>query len=323
MKMHDATFDEARFHNDTAARQYLEAIRWPNGPVCVHCGSSGRICRIEAQTKEKGKGARPGLLFCGDCRKQFSVTVGTVFERSKIPLHKWVLATHLMCSSKKGISSHQLARTLKVTYKTAWFMSHRIREAMKPDKPEKLGGNNPVEADETFIGTKPGRKKSRGYAHKNAVLSLVERHGRARSFHVPSVNADTLKPILKKQICKEAHVMTDDAGQYKHLGKHFAQHDVVCHSKEEYVRGAIHTNSAEGFFSIFKRGMYGVYQHVSPFHLHRYTAEFDFRYSYRVKLGFDDEAREAQALKGIEGKRLTYRRTDQVTLSLQEGQEMH
>ncbi len=321
--MHDATFDEKRFHNEDAARQFLEAIIWPNGPVCPHCGASARICRIEAQSKEKGKGARPGLRACGDCRKQFTVTVGTVFERSKVPLHKWLLATHLICSSKKGISSHQLGRTLKVTYKTAWFMSHRIREAMKPVNPGKLGGNNPVEADETFVGNKPGRKKRPGYAHKNAVLSLVERNGTVRSFHVPSVNADTLKPYLKENIIPDAHLMTDDAGQYRLIGPDFAKHDVVCHSAGEYVRGKAHTNTAEGFFSIFKRGIYGVYQHVSPFHLHRYTTEFDFRYNHREKLGFDDTEREAQALKGISGKRLTYRRTDQVALSLQEGEEMH
>ncbi|MGA9755430.1 MAG: IS1595 family transposase, partial [Desulfobaccales bacterium] len=267
--MHDATFDEKRFHDENAARQFLEAIIWPNGPVCPHCGASGRICRIEAQSKEKGKGARPGLRACGDCRKQFTVTVGTVFERSKVPLHKWLLATHLICSSKKGISSHQLGRTLKVTYKTAWFMSHRIREAMKPVNPGMLGGgNNPVEADETFVGSKPGRKKRRGYAHKNAVLSLVERNGAVRSFHVPSVNADTLKPYLKANITPDAHLMTDDAGQYRLIGPEFARHDVVCHSAGEYVRGKAHTNTAEGFFSIFKRGIYGVYQHVSPFHLH-------------------------------------------------------
>ena len=324
MKMHEATFDENRFHDEDAARQFLEAIIWPNGPVCPHCGSSARICRIEAQSPEKGKGARPGLRACGDCRKQFTVTVGTVFEHSKVPLHKWLLAAHLMCSSKKGISSHQLSRTLHVTYKTAWFMSHRIREAMKPVNSGKLGGNNnPVEADETFVGNKPGRKKNRGYSHKNAVLSLVERNGTVRSFHIPSVNASTLKPILKEQINQDAHLMTDDGLWYRPIGRLFAKHEVVKHSQDEYVRGNVHTNTVEGFFSIFKRGIYGVYQHVSPFHLHRYTTEFDFRYNHRAKLGFDDSEREAQALKGISGKRLTYRRTDQAALSLQEGEEMH
>ncbi len=309
--MKDAIFDEARFHDEDAARKHLEAIRWPDGkPVCPHCGASDRVCRIESQSKVKGKGARPGLLFCGDCRKQFSVTVDTVFEDSKIPLHKWMLATHLLCSSKKGISSHQLSRTLGVSYKTAWFMAHRLRKAMEDERSEMLGGNNPVEADETFVGIKPGRKKHRGYAHKNAVLSLVERNGEVRSFHVASVNAETLRPYLKANITPDAHLMTDDGGAYSLIGPEFAQHDVVVHSKGEYVRGEAHTNTAEGFFSILKRGIYGVYQHVSPFHLHRYTTEFDFRFNHRAKLGFDDEMREAQALKGIAGKRLTYRRTD-------------
>jgi transposase-like protein len=308
--MFDEKFDEARFHDEDAARAHLESLRWPNGWICPHCGATGRICRITSQTGEKGKGARPGLLFCGDCRKQFSVTVGTVFEDSKVPLHKWVLATHLLCSSKKGISSHQLHRILGVSYKTAWFMTHRIREAMKPDNPEMLGGNSPVEADETFVGRKPGRKKHKGTGHKNAVLSLVERGGQVRSFHVPSVNAETLRPYLKRNITPNAHLMTDDAGQYFLLGPEFAKHDVVVHSQGEYVRDNVYTNTAEGFFSILKRGIYGVYQHVSALHLHRYTTEFDFRYNHRAKLGFDDTQREAQALKGIVGKRLTYRRTD-------------
>ncbi len=308
--MKDAIFDEARFHDEDAARKYLETLRWPNGPICPHCGTSGRVCRIESQSKEKGKGARPGLLFCGECRKQFSVTVGTVFEHSKVPLHKWVLATHLLCSSKKGISSHQLHRILDVTYKTAWFMTHRIREAMKIDNPEMLGGNNPVEADETFVGNKPGKKIRRGFGHKNAVFSLVERNGEVRSFHVANVTANTLKPILKEQVTSAAHLMTDDAGQYRLIGPEFAKHDVVVHSVGEYVRGNVHTNTVECFFSIFKRGIYGVYQHVSPCHLHRYTTEFDFRYNHREKLGFDDTEREAAALQGISGKRLTYRRID-------------
>ncbi|MGO9175883.1 MAG: IS1595 family transposase [Desulfobaccales bacterium] len=308
--MFDENFDEARFHDEAAARAHIESIRWPNGPVCPHCGASGRISRITSQSGEKGKGARPGLLFCGDCRKQFSVTVGTVFEDSKIPLHKWVLATHLLCSSKKGISSHQLHRILGVSYKTAWFMTHRIREAMKPEHEGMLGGNGPVEADETYVGNKPGKKKRPGYGHKNAVLSLVERNGQVRSFHVPSVSADTLRPYLQANVIPEAHLMTDDAGQYRILGPEFAYHDVVAHSQGEYGRGRVHTNSAEGFFSILKRGIYGVYQHVSALHLHRYTTEFDFRYNHRAKLGFDDTMREAQALKGISGKRLTYRRND-------------
>jgi transposase-like protein len=302
--------DDPRFYDEDAARKHLELVRWPNGPVCPHCGASGRVCRIESKSKEKGKGARPGLLCCGDCRKQFSVTVGTVFEDSKVPLHKWMLAAHLLISSKKGISSHQLHRTLGVTYKTAWFMAHRLREAMKPEHNGMLGNNGPVEADETFVGKKPGTKKRRGCGHKLAVLSLVERNGEVRSFHVANVTANTLKPILKEQITPNAHLMTDDGRQYLPIGPEFAKHDTVKHSVGEYVRGKVHTNTVEGFFSIFKRAIYGVYQHVSPFHLHRYTTEFDFRYNHREKLGFDDSMREAQVLKGIAGKRLTYRRTD-------------
>jgi transposase-like protein len=197
---------------------------------------------------------------------------------------------------------------LDITYKSAWFMAHRIRKAMEPNDTGMLGGNGPVEADETFVGRKPGVKKRRGYAHKNAVFALVERNGGVRSFHVPNVTADTLKPILKSHVIDEAHLMTDDAGQYRHMGTEFSKHDVVAHSTGEYVRGNVHTNTIEGFFSIFKRGIYGVYQHVSAFHLHRYTAEFDFRYNYRAKLGFDDSDRATVALKGIAGKRLTYRR---------------
>jgi len=307
-------FDEARFHDDDAARKHLESIRWPNGPICPHCGASGRIFPIESKTKSNGKrkGARPGLLFCGDCREQFTVTVGTVFEDSKVPLHKWVLATHLLCSSKKGMSSHQLHRILGVSYKTAWFMTHRIRKAMEPNyfSAKMLGGQGPVEADETFIGTKPGAKKRKGYGHKNAVLSLVERGGEVRSFHVPGVSAKTLKPYLKYHVDPDAHLMTDDAGQYRILGPEFEQHDVVAHSNDEYVRGEAHTNTVEGFFSILKRGLIGTYQHVSVQHLQRYVTEFDFRYNHRAKLGYDDSDRTTEALKGITGKRLAYRRTN-------------
>jgi len=291
------------FTDENAARKHLEKLRWPHGPVCPHCGATEKI------TKLKGKSHRPGLHQCNGCRQHFTVTVGTLFEDSHIPLHKWMLAFHLMTASKKGISSLQLSRMLGITYKSAWFMSHRIREAMKPTSINMFGENGPVEADETFVGRKPGMKKRRGYAHKNAVFALVERNGGVRSFHVPNVTADTLKPILKEHVRDEAHLMTDDAGQYRHMGEEFAIHEVIAHSNSEYVRGNVHTNTVEGFFSIFKRGIYGVYQHVSVAHLHRYTAEFDFRYNYRERLGFDDSDRATQALKGIAGKRLTYRRT--------------
>ena len=304
-------FTDPRFHDEKAAREHLELIRWPHGRVCPHCEATEHICSIESQSNGKRQGARPGLLFCGDCRQQFTVTVGTVFEHSKVPLHKWVLATHLLCSSKKGMSSHQLHRILGVTYKTAWFMTHRIREAMKTDHSYQLGDIGPVEVDETFVGTKPGAKKRRGYAHKNAVLSLVERDGEVRSFHVHSVSAKTLKPILQEQITPYAHLMTDDAGQYRLIGPEFAYHETVNHSKGEYVRGDAHTNTVESFFSILKRGLIGTYHHVGAQHLQRYVTEFDFRYNYRSKLGFNDSMRTAAALKGISGKRLTYRRTDQ------------
>ena len=292
------------FFDEDLAREHLEMLRWKGKPVCPKCGETVKI------TKLKGKSHRPGLYQCNGCRQHFTVTVGTLFEDSHIKLHKWLLAFHLMASSKKGISAHQLARGLDITYKSAWFMGHRIREAMKPNGDGgMLGGKAPVEADETFVGTKPGAKKRRGYAHKNAVLSLVERNGEVRSFHVPNVNAKTLKPYLQANISPDARLMTDDAGQYRILGPEFAEHEVVCHSSGEYVRGDTHTNTAESFFSVFKRGIYGVYQHVSSHHLHRYTAEFDFRFNYRAKLKFTDFQRATIALKGIAGKRLTYRRT--------------
>jgi len=290
------------------AREHLEALRWPTGPVCPHCGSFGKI------TKLKGKSTRPGVYKCGDCRKPFSVTVGTVFERSKIPLHKWVLATHLMASSKKGISAHQLHRTIGVTYKTAWFMFHRIREAMRTDHTDPVGGNGGVvEVDETFIGRdrskKPdGEKKGRGFAHKYKVLSLVDRtSGKARSMVVDDLKATTLTPILQENIAKEASVFTDEASYYNRLGQSFAAHEFVRHSAGEWGRGSVHTNTIEGYFSIFKRGMKGVYQHCGRQHLHRYVAEFEFRYNHRIKLGVNDTMRADSIIKGAEGKRLTYR----------------
>lgn len=297
-----------KFTNEDKAREYLEKVRWPNGPVCPHCGCYERVMTL------KGKSTRPGVYKCGDCRKQFTVTVGTVFERSHIPIHKWVLATHLLCASKKGMSAHQLHRLLGVTYKTAWFMCHRIREGMREPKFDQMGGNGTfVEVDETFWGNKrkPANKKLSAFHHKEKVLTLVERDGRARSFHVPSVNAKTLGPIIRDQIAVDSAVMTDDASYHKWAKKHFAGHGVVNHSISEYVRGPIHTNTVEGFFSIFKRGLNGVYQHCSKQHLKRYLAEFDFRYSYRSKLGYEDEQRAEMALRGIEGKRLTYLPIDQ------------
>ena len=292
----------AHFHDETAAIARLESILWPNGPVCPHCGNADKVYEI------KGKTARPGLKTCGGCRKQFTVKIGTLFEDSHVPMHKWWQAVHLLCSSTKGISSHQLHRTLKVTYKTAWFMSHRIREAMRTGELSPMGGGSGiVEADETFIGSKKGVPKKRAYHHKNAVLSLVERGGEVRSFHVDKADSATIMPIVRENVAKEARVMTDEAKYYNKVGSEFAEHGTVNHSAGEYVRGDAHTNTLENYYSIFKRGMKGVYQHCSEKHLHRYVAEFDFRYNARSALGVDDEGRAEKALKGVSGKRLMYR----------------
>lgn len=298
-------FNAARFRNENAARDHLEALRWPNGAACPHCGGTERNSRLH------GKAHRPGLWFCGDCRSQFSVTVGTVFERSKIPLHKWMLATHLLCSSKKGISSHQIHRILGVTYKTAWFMTHRIRHAMADPPTGKLGSDGgTVEADETYIGRKPGRKMARGHSHKEMVFSLVERGGNVRSTHITGKTFAGVKRALTKNVSPDATLMTDDARMYRKIAKAFADHKAVNHSQHEYKRGDAYTNTIEGFFSVFKRGMTGVYQHCSSDHLHRYLAEFDFRYNHRTSVGVDDAQRTNAALKAIEGKRLTYGSAD-------------
>lgn len=293
------------FHNEEAAIAKLESIVWPNGPVCPHCGNADekRLYKI------KGKTARPGLRTCGDCRKQFTVKIGTLFESSHVPVHKWWQAVHLLCCSKKGISSHQLHRTLKVTYKTAWFMSHRIREAMRSGSFAPMGGEGGiVEVDETFIGRKKGVPKPKGgYPHKLAVLTLVDRNGEARSFHVDDTRAIKVVPIVKANIAREARLATDEAGVYLAVGRTFAQHERLNHARDEWARGEFHTNTVEGFFSIFKRGMRGVYQHCSEKHLHRYLAEFDFRYNNRSAKGVDDEPRADRAMSGIIGKRLMYR----------------
>lgn len=295
------------FQDADAAREYLEGIRWPDGPFCPHCGSTKPPMQL------KGKSTRPGLYKCAEtkCRKQFTVTVGTVFERSRVPLNKWLLAVHLMCASKKGISAHQLHRTLGVTYKTAWFMAHRIREAMREPAGILGGGGGTVEADETYWGKKQGATVKRGYGHKMAVFSLVERGGRVQSIHMDRVTSATLRPILDDQIAQDARLLTDDAGQYQPMRKMGFNHDSVNHSVGEYVRGDIHTNTVENYYSILKRGLVGTYQHVSEGHLKRYVCEFDFRYNYRASLGFEDGDRADACLKGIAGKRLTYRRTNQ------------
>ncbi len=301
--MAKSILSESVLQNETDAYAWVESRLWPNGPVCPHCGGFDRI------SKMNGKSTRVGTYKCYQCRKQFTVKVGTVFEDSHIPMRIWLQAIYLLCSSKKGISSNQLARTLGVTLKTAWFMSHRIREAMRVVGMEPMGGaGETVEADETFIGRIEGEKKRRaGWGHKNAVLTLVQRGGSARSFHVEDTSAGQIHNIVRDNIKRETALMTDEAKHYENIGEKFASHETVKHSADEYVRGHVHTNTVEGFYSIFKRGMKGIYQHCSEKHLHRYLAEYDFRYSNRVRLGVDDVERTERALKGVVGKRLTYR----------------
>jgi transposase-like protein len=292
------------FNDEQAARAHFERLRWPDGPICPHCGVIGDA------TELRGKSTRPGVYKCKACRKPFTATIGTLYERSHIPLHKWLLATRLMCSSKKGMSAHQLWRMLGFgSYRTAWFMAMRIREGMREAKfLNSMGGEGKfVEADETFVGGKAKNRAFKAPAPKEAVMALVERGGKVRSFHVPEVTATTLKPIIVDAIAKDSHFRTDESGVYWNIGEQFASHRTVIHSIGEYVRGDAHTNTVEGYFSIFKRGIYGVYHHVSQAHLKRYLCEFDFRYNYRIALGFDDATRATLAIKGIAGKRLTYR----------------
>jgi transposase-like protein len=295
------------FTDEKAARAHLEALRWPKHRVCPHCGES------ENTSPTASKNHKPGLYYCNSCEKTFTVTVGTLFERSHVPLHKWMLSFHLMASSKKGISAHQLHRMLGVTYKTAWFMAHRIREAMRPADALPFGEDGgAVEIDETFIGIqKPKTEGAHGYEHKNKVLSLVDRTtGKARSVVLDRISFTDILPILRENASREARILTDEGKHYNYVRFHFAGHETVKHSAGEYVRMAdrsIHTNTIEGFFSIFKRGMKDVYQHCGKQHLHRYLAEFDFRYSNRMALGINDSERASIALKGVGGKRLTYR----------------
>ncbi|WP_309753167.1 IS1595 family transposase [Novosphingobium sp.] len=290
------------FHDEDAAIAYIEARIWPEGPVCPHCGGVERI------SKMAGKSTRSGLWKCYQCRKPFTVKIGTIFESSHVALHKWLQAMYLIAGSKKGISSNQLHRILGVTLKTAWFMSHRIREAMRTGDLSPMGGDGGVvEVDETYIGIKDGAVKGKSYHHKIAVLSLVDRTtGQARSAVIAAPTLAEVAPIMKANLAREARLMTDEAYLYRGIGKFFASHDSVRHGFGEYVRGETHTNTIEGFFSIFKRGMRGVYQHCREKHLHRYLAEFDFRYSNRAGLGYNDADRADAMLKGITGKRLTY-----------------
>lgn len=292
------------FTDEPQARAHLETLRWPSGAFCPHCGDTENVTRLD------GDAHRAGLYQCNSCREQFSVTVGTLFERSHLPLHKWLLAFHLMAASKKGISAHQLHRMLGITYKTAWFMAHRIREAMKTTPTRRIGGRGKtLEADETFWGDKPrtGRAPKHPTHHdKNAILSLVERGGDVRSFHVPNATAGTIRRVLDEQADKQSHLMTDEAKHYRRVGREFASHDRLNHTRKEYVRGNAHTNTVEGYFSILKRGLVGTFHHVGAQHLQRYVSEFDFRYNHRTAT---DAERATAMLRGVEHKRLTYRRT--------------
>jgi transposase-like protein len=312
---HLSKISKAAFHDEAAAFTYLEATLWPDGPICPHCGTIGNATRLQTAPAKPGKrAARIGLWKCKSkqCRKQFRVTVGTVFEHGRIPLHKMLQAVYLLCCSKKGISSHQLHRVLGITYRAAWFLSHRIREAMRTGALSPMGGGGEIiEIDETFTGRLEGMPKQPtpggASSYKNTVLTLVERGGSVRSFHVEGTASGDLLPIIRANISKEAFIMSDENAAYRSLEKEFWMHQTVNHAIDEYMRGIVGTNTVEGYFSIFKRGMKGVYQHCAEKHLHRYLAEFDFRYSNRMALGVDDTARAIKALKGITGKRLTYR----------------
>lgn len=311
-----SALNSPHFQDADKAREYLEALRWPNGPICPHCAVVGGHYALQ------GKTHRVGLWKCKDCREQFSVTVGTVFERSKIKLHIWLQAVYLLCCSKKGMSSKQLERMLGVTYKTAWFMTHRIREAFRNGNPGLLGGGGSIiEADETYYGTIKGRKPREGRVgrggggdHKHKIVALVSRTGETRSFNVANIDHKTLRPMLQKQIAADTHLMTDGAHHYRALGKEFSMHESVNHTQGEYARpskiaGTVaHTNTVESYFGLLKRGLVGTYHHVSEAHLQRYCDEFDFRFTHRIANGVNDHERTDVALRQIAGKRLTYRR---------------
>jgi transposase-like protein len=302
------------FHSEQAAYAYVEARLWPNGPICPHCGGFERI------SKMGGKSTRIGTYKCYQCRKPFTVKVGTIFEASHVPLRHWLQVMFLMASSKKGISTNQIQRTLGCHMKTAWFVGHRLREAMRDGVLGPFGvGGATVEADETYIGRDPDHQpragqKPGGYQHKMKVLSLVEREtGRARSVVMPAYDIGEVQAILRDNLSWEAKLMTDESGLYVQIGRKYASHGRVNHSRDEYVSKTdptVHTNTIEGFFSVFKRGMRGIYQHCAKKHLHRYLAEFDFRYTNRVALGVNDVERADMILTGAKGKRLTYRPTD-------------
>jgi transposase-like protein len=289
------------FQDEAKAREWLEAELWPNGPVCPHCGA------LNEATSLKGKASRPGLYQCNACREQFTVTVGTLYESSKIPLHTWLAVTHLMMSSKKGMSALQISRMIDRPYKTVWFMCHRIRESLKasPDLEPMGGQNKVVEADETYVGGKAKNRAHREPAPKQAVFSLVERDGNVRSFHVATVSSKTLGPIIHENINKSSALMTDESALYPKIGASFSLHGTVNHSANEYARAYFwHTNTVEGYFSLLKRAIFGTFHHVSEAYLHRYTAEQDFKFNTRKMTDFE---RTTLSLTGIVGKRLTYR----------------
>jgi transposase-like protein len=305
--MAESFLSQPHFHNEEAAYAFVEARLWPNGPVCPHCGVIGGHYQL------KGKSTRIGVWKCKDCRKPFTVKVGTIFESSHIPLRLWLQAIFLIASSKKGISSNQLHRTLGVTLKSAWFMSHRIREAMKDSGGLLGGGGEIVEADETYYGKIEGKSVKGKFDKASKILALVERNGRTRSFHVANIDHKNLKPILLSQIAKDSHLMTDGASHYRSIGPQFAMHEAVNHTQGEYARkskkrGVVaHSNTVECYFGILKRGLVGTYHHVSEEHLQRYVTEFDFRFSNRVALGVNDSERAHNLLCGVVGKRLTYK----------------
>ena len=312
------------FYDEALAFEKLESIVWPKGPVCPHCRNKDRIydlkgVRTRPSKKHPEGKVRHGLKKCSKCKKQFTVRIGTVFESSHIPLHMWLQAAHLMCSSKKGISSHQLHRILNITYKSAWFMTHRLREAMRDDGIDIMGGpGGNVEADETYHGYKDDKSKGkvtkrgkRGHGGQRPIVALVERGGKARTFYVETATKKKVAEIVSGNVAKESTLNTDESRFYAEVGQQFEEHKKVHHSSGEYVRyegdKVVHTNTVEGFFSLFKRGMKGIYQHCAEKHLHRYLAEFDFRYNNRIKLGINDQARTDNMLRGSVGKRLMYR----------------
>ena len=311
--MAKSKFADPKFSNEAAARQWFEDARWPQGPICPHCKSDKHYA-----TKKEGR----YRCAAKECRKDFTVMTGTVMERSHTKLIQWAAAFHLLASSKKGISAHQLHRELGCQYNTAWFIHHRVMEAMRRgslDATPMGGAGKVVEADETYYGNLPEAKKrthrtdgrpvsgkKQGIGHKRAIVSLVERGGQVRSFHVPTAHLDTVAKIVRENVAKESRLHTDESRLYWTVGKEFAAHEKVNHARKEYARGDVTTNTIESYFSIFKRGMRGVYQHCDEKHLHRYLAEFDFRYNNRMSLGYSDDDRAIAAVRGGEGKRLTY-----------------